>query len=253
MSSNSIHKRYQEAVKLFADKKSNYKKDIKSAPNSVQISTYKEGITLNLCIDSESHIVIDAKYAYTGDDYNIDGIMSAFCEILTGKPLLEGSDHGVIYLEEMLADDSIAPSIQGLMIQEVAEPAFALPLFLIRAAMDTYRQQTGYEETLNEYLSSIPIEWKELTSDQKLDKLEKVTREKFEFGGVDINGIYFESVEHQIRITVRFDEAIDKKLQPSLIMKLEKCLKEHTGVKIDLVYVGMADANYKRRNSGANK
>ncbi|MBI4405541.1 MAG: hypothetical protein HY537_15370 [Deltaproteobacteria bacterium] len=130
-------------------------------------ATY-EKITLNCQVDEKGLV---KKARHFGANGPLRTVVDCFCQILEGRSLQEGSDHGVIRLEKMLRSETVAPTIKGLITADNTDPIFKTPKMLIRSLYSEYSREQGKDAPWNNWTDAVSSVWNALSTEERLYKV----------------------------------------------------------------------------------
>ena len=199
-----------------------------------------QSITLMALVDSSDRTVKEASFHGSVTDVQ-RGLLEVMCAIMEGKPIQECNDHAVIRLEYHLRDHSQPAPMPGIVTPQNADPAFALPLHLVRNLLGCYRKKTGYQDTENFYDQPASAGWRALSREERLARVRTAIENHPAGRGVQVLG--FEVVN---RVIVDFDGSIGDTKQEKL-MELEFHLKQIVESTLQLYLQPEVDQNKIRR------
>lgn len=203
-----------------------------------------DGVTLAVLADPATHVVERA--AYQGTVTRVQrGLLEILCEGLVGHPVLEGSDHAAIRLEYALRDPAQPPPVPGVVTPQNADPVFALPLQLIRAAFAEYRRITGYQDTRNMYDRATSPAWRALAPAQRAARLQEAISRHPDGGGVRV--LRLDGLE---RVVLVFSEPADPEEKPRRLLRLEAHLKAAIEPALHIYLEPKWDENRPRQTKG---
>lgn len=177
------------------------------------------GISLTVLVDPSNHTIKKAAHHGAVSDVQ-QGLLETLCAILEGRPVQEGSDHAVIHLEYRLRDSSQSLPVSGVVMPENVDPAFALMTRLVRDLLTGYRQRTGYSDTRNFFDWSASAQWRALSRDERIERIQSVIDSHPTGSGMEV--VDLEGAE---RVVVRFNGDLDRDTKQSHIMQIEAHLK----------------------------
>lgn len=202
------------------------------------------GLRLAALVEPSSHVV--RKAAHSGEESDVDrGLLEMLCAILEGRPILDGSDHGVIYLENRLRDRSQPPPVPGIVAPENADPAFATPLRLVRSLLADYREKTDYRETQNGFRPPISPAWRGMTPQARLDHVRREISASSSEDGVTALGF-----DGMSQLIVEFTHEMTSDEKQERLMKLECLLQEKVESTLQLHLQPKGDENSIRNPRG---
>ena len=207
-----------------------------------------DGVKLMAVVERSRHIVKRA--AYQGGVSQVQrGLLEGLCPLLVGKPILECSDHAVIFLEFELRDHSQPRPVSGILTPENADAMFALPTALARGLLADYRRKTGFESTENHYDPPISARWRALAPEERMNRIRGAVALHPAGCGAELIGL-----ETPRRAVVRFTGATttDSATEQSRLMELEGHLKSTVERTLQLYAEAKDDQSKLRRLKGVN-
>lgn len=208
---------------------------------------------LSLLIDPASHAIHRAAHRGAAGE-KARAMLEAFCGIIEGLPLQEASDHGVIRLEYALRDRSAAARpVVGVITPEAADPAFRLPLRLVRTALADYRHKTGYAGINNTFDLPPSTEWLALPDGERRQRIEAAIRKAAPASGFAADDVEIVAIEYDVRVVVRLKESLDGANKQSHMMAIERAIKDTVEPRLELFQEDLKDANVLRRLSEQGK
>jgi len=209
-------------------------------------------VRLMLLIDPADHTVRRA--GHTGAQDPVDGaLLDRLCALIEGQPLQEASDHGVIRLERALRDPAAGRPVSGVVTPIAADPRFALPQRLIRAALADYRRKTGYTANANEHDAGPSAEWRALSDADRLQRLRVAVAEIAAANGLPADEIEVAAIEIGVRVVVQFHGSLAAGDRQHHMMVLEAGIKQKVDARLELYQVDLKDTNVIRRLSDAGE
>lgn len=212
----------------------------------INISSSLQGLALMAHVDPSQHTIIKASFQADGSDL-FRGLLEVLCRIMEGKPVQECSEHAVIYLEFELRDLSQKKSVPGILIPENADPCFSVLIRLVRDLFRKYQTATCYQLRSNFYYSSPSQEWRSLTVTQRIKKLEETLRIFCQTQGLSQDSVQLISCDHLVRITVGFPGDHSSQEKQTILLRLERDLKDKLEKTIELYTEELKDKNVLRR------
>ena len=234
------HPAYKAGI-LAALKDRSHEEDITVDAGQVLVQHSCEGMTLMAAVDPGKHLVTKVRYQGASTDVQ-RGLLERLAAIMEGKPLLECSDHAVIYLEHAVRDQSQPRPVPGIVMPSNADPAFEIPLKLVRGLVDEYREKMDYREDENFYAAPASPWWRALSKEAKIQRVQAMID-----GHPAGHGLKVVRVEGQQRVIVDFEDDPDYTSQPGRLMKVETHLKYSLEGTIQLHTESRVDQNKLRR------
>lgn len=215
----------------------------------VAVETTKDGMTLKVLVNTESHQVTTARHQNASGLQKV--LLDSLCSLLEKRTLQEGRDHATLRLEYKLRDFSVPHPVAGIIIPDNADPAFATPRAMVRDLYEKYREKTGAPHEKN-FWDDAPAEvWKNLDTSDKMD------RAKFALEGaiteLNLSGLHCEvvDVKDDVRIVLSYG-AGENPLAPHLI-KLERILRRTLDSRLELQMESLVDKNKRESRTKRNK
>jgi hypothetical protein len=163
------------------------------------------------------------------------------------KPLIECADHAVIRLEYRLRDRARERPVAGVVTPESVEPAFAPLGAAVRELLAEYRRRTGYDETDNRFDPEPSADWKALTAEQRLARIQAALDDLMAGRGLRTGDVVCTRVDRGTRATVEFRAELPARGKAALMMDLERGLKDTVEPVLHLYQEEMHDKNKIRR------
>ncbi len=238
---------YQAAVQRRLDRLT-HEADLDQAAGTVAVEGSLASTALSLRIDPKTHTIRQAAHrGATGPVAR--ALLDQFCELIEGLPIQEASDHGVIRLEADLRDSAMQLPVPGIVVPESADPAFALPLKLVRDALRAYRERFGYQETDNEFDPGPSPEWRSLGDVDRRARLDRALADICREYGFAPGNVAVTAIEHDVRVVIDLTGDLASGDKQSHMMTLEAGLKNMVDDRIELFLEELTDENKLRRLS----
>lgn len=213
--------------------------------NCIVLSKSLDGCELTLSINPISNIIENATINNCENDKYKQGMMYAFCKIISGMPILEANDHAVIRLENLLRDKHVAHPIQGVIMPTNSCELFRIPLNLIRAIYDQYSNTQNYHPLVNTYRPYAIKKWKKLNIQER----ENIVDQKIKLFSKKHNiEEYTAKLIGDMRVEFVADKEIYNSSLSQLLFDLEVYLSNELGFSLEIMYTEQKDANKKRQN-----
>jgi hypothetical protein len=241
----SVHPVYREGLQK-ALQFCSHEGVLNMEPGVELVQAFHEDIVLAVHIEASNHRVRKARYQRPASDVR-KGVLEVLCRIMEGKPILECSDHAVIYLEHELRDHLQPPPVPGVVTPENADPVFALPTLLVRKLLAEYRQRTGFTPTANFYDPPSSAQWRALSENERV-KCIQVAIERHHAGrGMEVVG-----VEGLKRVVVKFNGEVDSAEKQKRLIQVESFIKNAIDPVLQVYMLPKVDQNKIRRiNDGS--
>ena len=207
----------------------------------VLAQSVQAGLTLMALVETTSHIVKQASFEGRASEYQI-GLLEGLCGLMEGKPILECSDHVVIFLEFELRDQQHPRPVDGIITPENADSLFALATMLVRGTLADYRRQTGYQSIENNYDQPVSAQWRTLVASDRIQQIQSAIAQHWAGAGVRVMRL-----ETPKRVVVAFTTALDGAAKQSCLLQLEGHLKRVLEPTLQLYVAPKVDENSIRR------
>jgi hypothetical protein len=238
-------------VDEFAGVSENYREKIKAAAKAIRHEGQLKGLAAShgqgqLSVVLNDNMVKDAKHlGFHGAER---GVMDAFCAILIGRPMQEGSEHGVIRLEAALRDPARPIKVKGLMTPEIADPIFALANQLVRQIWKDYVNAQGSAPGRNFWRDPVPQSWLALAPEEKLKQAQiQLTAACREFG-LQVDVLVTE-IKNDTRLVLSYKQNPEKPDFGRHMIKLERWLRSKMGFEIELQLESIEDRNRREERT----
>lgn len=175
-------------------------------------------------------------------------VLDAVCEAIEGLPLREAVDHGPIRAMHALRDPAARWPVAGIASPLNVDPAFRLPVALLRALRPAAGDTQGY----NDYVAPPTAAWQALG---KVDKEARISGEianfcqasAFDRGAVLLAELESDLCGNDVRATVAMDGSVPAAEAPVFTMRLERHLKRTVEPAIQVCLSEVKDQNSLRR------
>jgi hypothetical protein len=198
-----------------------------------------DGSQLRLEVDPTSHTITSAHFAAAAPETR--ALLDVFCDLITGLPLLEAAQHGVLRLEAALRDPAAPPPVPGIILPRAAHPRFALPAALIAQALASYRARTGYAEVRIDYHLAPSPQWQAAPPAARAAAITAV------LAASPTPGVTLAAIEHDVRIVLRLPEHLSSPARQSLLMTLERAIRGAVDPRLEVHAEERKDRNKLRR------
>ncbi len=175
------------------------------------------------------------------------GVMDTFCALLVGLPIQEAADHAGIHLTERLRDSSQPRPARGILTPGNADPIFRRPVRLIRKIHESYQDASGDHDVENFWNPVFSKDWLKLPLEDQAARLKPLLVEFLSEREQDKDDLYLTDIENGSRVIIAFAEHIGHDEKPSLIMDLERKVRNVTGQRLEFYMAEMKDTNRIRR------
>jgi len=243
--SGSVHPVYKEGLRKASLLRS-HEGELSLESGIEPLRATSGDVLLAVQIEPSNHTVLKARYLGASSDIQ-KGLLEVLCRIMEGKPILECSDHAVIYLEHELRDHSQFPPVPGVVTPENADPIFSQATHLVRSLMAEYRQRTGFASTVNFYDPPSSGSWRALSQDERIRRVQNALD-----GHPAGQGLEVVSLEGLKRVVIKFNGESDSGVKQSRLIELENFIKNTIDPVLQVYILPMVDKNKIRRIKGAN-
>jgi len=211
-----------------------------------------KGVGLSVLVEPQRKIIQQAKWQGAEGPLEV-GMMNACCQVILGLSLLEAADHGVLRLEDYLRDERLRRPAAGIVIPEKVEPAFGLPLELLRGLLSDFRKRTGYDQTINFFVKAYSNAWQALDGAGRKQRLQE-SLDQF-LKDRKLNPKLFEvlSLDEKGRVTLASEVEFGRDQKAQLLLQLERHLDKHLEENLHLYVQELEDKNSKRRKTQENE
>ena len=144
-----------------------------------------------------------------------------------------------------LRDPTAPLPVAGIVLPENADPAFALPLRLIRALFAEWRRVSGAAVAENFYDQPSSPSWRVLTTEERAARIQRAL-EDHELGQA-MAVVRLESLQ---RVVVRFLTPLDTAAQQQRLIGVEGYLKETVEPTLQVYLEPKLDQNRLRQGKG---
>jgi len=207
---------------------------------------------LFLHVDPADHIIRTASHQGAASP-RLAALFDRLCAVITGLPIQEAGDHGVIRLEADLRAPGSTPPVAGVISPEAADPAFGLPLRLIRRGLAQYREKTGYSVTANDYDPGPSAGWLALSDAERRKRIAQALAAAENEKGFNASDVTITAIEYDVRVVVRLESGLATSDKQHHIMKIEKILKDGVDRRLEVYQEELKDSNVIRRLSGTDE
>jgi hypothetical protein len=204
-----------------------------------------DGWVLTALVDGTTHRVRSARHR--GAQGDVRALLEGLCAIMEDKPLLECADHAVIRLEHRLRDRERPRPVAGIVTPESVEPAFGPLTAAVRELLVEYRRRTGYAETDNRFEAEPSADWKALTQEQRVARIQASLDGLVARHGLKAGDVACTRLDRSTRATVEFRAELPAQKKAVTMMALERGLKDTLEPAIHLYQEEMHDKNKIRR------
>lgn len=208
-----------------------------------------ENARLELAVD-EAGTVLSASHITQSDSPRIRAVLERLCVEITGLPLVEAVDHGVVrILREMYAGTR---PVGGILLPRNADAAFGTAERLIREIRNSYEKSVSPLPMDNRFVEPPTPEWLQMASEERLPRVSEELRRFEKDRGLAEGTILPAEIEedlsnHPTRITVRLSQDLDVSTKPKLLRDAEAWLNDTLEPQIRLFAEELTDKSKLRR------
>ena len=243
--SGSVHAVYREGLRKASQLRS-HEGAFNMDPGLELVQASHEDVSLAAQIELSTHTVKKTRYHGALSDVQ-RGLLELLCKIMEGKPILECSDHAVIYLEHELRDHLQPPPVLGVLTPENADPIFLVPTLLVRNLMAEYRRRTGFTETVNFYEPPASDQWQALPENERIRRVQ-IALDRHQAG----RGMEVVNLEGLNRVIVNFNGELDNTTKQKQLIQVEHYIKNTIDPSLQLYMLPKLDQNKIRRIKGVS-
>lgn len=186
-------------------------------------------------------VVADARHK--GASGELKGALEGLCDLLPGRTFQEGHDHAAIRLEARLRDAGAPPPVTGLLTPRNADPAFAPPLALLRAAYKKWLAQREAKPGWNFWDDRPDAAWLALSPETRMARAKAAVADGCRALGTAQEGVEVLDILNDCRIVLA---ATPETIKPSFalqMIKLERAVKKAIDPRIELQLESLEDRN----------
>jgi hypothetical protein len=241
-SAGAIHPAYVDAIARAA---ADVQHDgvLSADAGELMLRVEDHGSTLSLVVDRETHVIRRAAFT----DAPHAGVMERFCALVEGVPILDAADHGVARLELSLREHRAHRPVAGIVTPRSADPCFALPQALVRAALAEYRAQTGFADWISTHDAGPAAPWRAMSPADRGAAVRTVLHTFVAACDRRPGAVELVAIELDVRLVLRLDEALLSEGGPRLVFELEQALRDAIDPRLEVVLEEIRDRNRKRR------
>ena len=221
-----------------------------SAPAFLSQSS-KNGVTLEILVDRNSHTVRAAGHSGTGTEIS-RRLLDRLCGFLIEKPVNECYDHAVLCLEYFLRDPSLKRPVAGITTPFNAWSIFRELTDLVRSAVQAYKDAVGDKDTKNFFVRRSSPRWAGMSKEERLAEAARKISEYCLLHGFDPTQIQAVELTREVRLVLDIARPLYLE-DPRFMIKLESYLKEKMEPTVSLFLKEEEDRNLIRRDEVRNK
>ncbi|MDT8447552.1 MAG: hypothetical protein RRB13_11735 [bacterium] len=239
---HNVHPVYVSALRAAA-KGTSYQGNVERVDAQAQA----EGLTLTVSVDQGKHLLI-TQARWQGEAGPLEAAMlNATCQVLEGITLADASDHGVLRVEDFLRDEKLRRPTSGIVIPERVEPAFKLPLELMRGLLADYQKKDPKAGQVNFFVPAFSQHWEGLSDQERIGEVARAAEGFLRELKLAPDSLSIERIDSAGRVTVALKEELDVHFKGELLLKLERFLDKGMEPNLHLYMQELEDRNSKRR------
>jgi hypothetical protein len=198
------------------------------------------------CLVNKENRIVGAKHSSASGTLRV--LLDQFCAEITGLPIQEASEHGVLKLEYRLRDKSLPHEMPGILTPKNTDPVFQVALDLVREIFQKYRKSTNYEFTRNFYVDVVQPSFAQLSKDEKIQKIQTTLNKVCQELGLqeDVEVVDFKP---DARAVLSYKQAKDKPNFGKYMLKVECSMQNLLEPRLELVLESVDDANKRKERS----
>lgn len=224
-----------------------FPKPLSTGNPTVAIEAAAGGVSLSAAIDAREHRIVGmAGSAPAGSDEA--ALLAGLAQVSIGRGIQDASEHAAIRLENLLRDPAVPRAVPGIVQPENADPAFRLPLSLIRRIYADYRKRTGYKPEWN-YEDDLPSgEWMSIGQEERVRRILAAIPEACPETGVRRDQIRIVGIDLDTKVLLALPAGVDPKTQQKYVTRAEAEVKSHVDPRLELYLEYAHDRNTKRHH-----
>lgn len=246
MTSPSVGPAYRERLARVAAAAA-FTKPLATANPTVEIEAAVGGVSLSAAIDTREHRVVGMSgSAPMGSDEA--ALLAGLAQVSVGRGIQDASEHAAIRLENLLRDPAAPRAVPGIVQPENADPAFRLPLSLIRRIYADYRKRTGYKPDWN-YEDDLPSgEWMSIGHEERVRRILAAIPEACPETGIRRADVRVKGIDLDTKVLLALPPGVDLKTEQKYVMRAEAEVKSRVEPRLELYLEYAHDRNTKRHH-----
>jgi hypothetical protein len=183
-------------------------------------------------------------------------VLEAVCRGIEGLPFEEAADHGALRALHDVLDPASPSPVKGILRPEIADPAFALAVRLIRAIERAYWKRVRTARPANFFEAPVSERWSGLPESERIAELNAVcdsllAAHDLTAGKLQALRVDRDLMGRPVRVTLAFNEAFDAavppQVKPDLIREAERRIKRQLDPALYVLHETLKDGNAIRR------
>lgn len=206
------------------------------AGEGIRIAARQGAVSLEALVDPATHRITALRHSG-------GALLNALGAVSLGYTVQDVSEHAPLRLESLLREEPAMRPVAGVVQPENADPAFLLPLSLVRGLLQEYRSRTGFVPAMN--LEEGPVfqassEWGTSTVPDRIQRIAKALRELRPDVPVRVKAI------SGLRVTLDIGSSVPGDLQRRYLTEAEAFLRREIEPRLELFLDDKKDTNVKR-------
>lgn len=207
----------------------------------VRLCARKGGVELQALVDPSSHRISALRHSG-------GALLNALGSVCLGYTVQDASEHAAIRLEGLLREKPAMRPVPGVVQPENADPAFRLPLDLVRGLLAEYRERTGFSPSMNTEEGPVfhaSSEWGTSTVPERMQKLRAAIPAVEPGTGIAGRDVQVKAVSGP-RVTVGLPDSASPEARQRYLTFLELEWRARVDPKIEVFLDDKKDSNVKR-------
>lgn len=214
---------------------------------TVTVDAHADGISLSVTVDTKEHTIVALSATGPAGSEAL-ALVTGLAHASVGRGIQDSSEHAVIRLENLLRDPASPRAVSGIVQPENADPAFRLPLSLIRQAYRVYREKTGYKPEWN-YADDLPsADWMSASHEERVKRILAAIPDTCAETGIRRDQVHVAGIDLDTRVTLELPAGIDPKIRQKYVTNLEAGVKSGVESRLELYLEDVRDRNTKRHH-----
>lgn len=230
-----------------------YKKGIaalSAAPKHEGASAAPAGVLLVEAADGAAKLFVAVaadgmvkEARHSGAKAELRGLLDGVCDLLPGRTFQEGADHALIRLEAKLRDHSVPAPVVGLLTPRNADPVFAQPLAMLRAAYKQWLAKSGAKPGWNFWDDTPAAAWSALSQEEKLRRSKDAVAAACKELSISTQGVEVLEVLGGCRIVLAANPETIKPTFAPQMLHLESRVKAKLDPRMEVQLESLEDRN----------
>lgn len=221
-----------------------------AAIQSAGRQTHGTANTLLSIVLADKHIVC-ATFQPSGET-RVDAWRELYCRTIEGLPAEEAAAYGASYVLYRMVQSFRPSCTQGIITPSTLAPALAEIEQALRAHRTKWRSTASMEPIETAAFLSVPANWQELSSSERLNRLRTSLCNTVEKGSIPDLGLMIERLENDnrgrpVRITLTYAKEADTAQLPGTMRAIERLLRHEIAPWLEIYAEERQDHNKLRR------